>query len=99
MIGRVHVRAVVGRELNQFDGPALSVGKVLGAQPGKSLEQHPGIFLVRLVVDPRPHDRRIEHGLVVKRHRKIEHPTGQLHGLFLAVEFFRPPCYTMQLPV
>jgi len=75
---------LVSRERDLLDGPAFAVWQILGAQPGESLEQHPGIFLVGLVVDPRPHDGRIEHGFVVERNRKIKHPAGQLHGSFLA---------------
>jgi hypothetical protein len=78
---RVHVGAVVRRDLYALESPAFAMRQVLPSQPREVVEQHRGILGVGTIFDLRPHERRIKHGIVVERRGQIEYAAGQLHGL------------------
>ena len=67
VIGRVHVRAVVGGERHILERPALAVRQVFDAQAGEESRHHGAGLLAGLVVDLRPHEGRVDHGVVVER--------------------------------
>ncbi len=63
-----------------LDRPAFAIGQVFNAQAGKYFAQQRRGFGVSVVLDLRPHKRRIEHGVVIERCRNIHDAPGQVHG-------------------
>ena len=64
---RVHVRAVMRRQLDLLDSPALAVRQILAAKAGKKIAQERRRIGIAAVLDLRPHERRIVDGLVFER--------------------------------
>ena len=78
---RIHVRAVMRRQLDLFDCPGLAVRQVLAAQAGKQLH-HKGCGLgIAAVGDFRPHERRVVDRFIFKRRREVDNPTRQFHSV------------------
>ena len=76
---RVHMRAVMRRQLDVLDRPAFAVRQILAAKAGKQLAQQRRGIGVALVLDLRPHEGRVVHRLVFERRRQIDHAAGQFH--------------------
>lgn len=79
MIGRVHMRAIVSRERDVFDRPALASRQVLFLQSREQLDHELGVFFARDIADRRPHERRIDYRLVVERLGDIDEFRRHFH--------------------
>src|SRR5262245_45434382 len=81
MRGRVHVRAIVAGELEDFERPAFAARKILLPQAGEGREQHRGIFDIAQISDLRAHEGMVEYGLIVEWRGQVEHAAWHFHGL------------------
>jgi hypothetical protein len=73
----------VGSDVHVLDRPAFAVRQVLDAQARKNVRQERRGLGVRAVLDLRPHERRIEHRVVIEQRRDIDDAAGQFHRSFL----------------
>jgi hypothetical protein len=78
---RIHMGAVMRRERDLFDCPALAIRQILAAQTGKQIEQKGRGLGVAAVGDFRPHKRRVIDRFVFKRRRQIDNSAGQFHDV------------------
>ena len=81
MIGRVEMGAVVGREIDVLDRPALAVRQVFLLEAGEETRDLAGRVLVLVILDLGPERRGIGNDVVLEIDRQIDEAT--LHGAFL----------------
>jgi hypothetical protein len=72
--GRIEMRAIVGRERDAFDRPALAVRQVFALQAGEEFLQHRDRLTVSQVLDRWFETRRVRGHVVLERDREIDDP-------------------------
>ena len=79
MIGRVEMRAVVRREIDVLDRPALAVGQVFLLQAGEEAGDLAGRVVVLVILDLRAERHGIGNDVVLEIDRQVDETA--LHGL------------------
>ncbi len=79
MIGRIEMRAVVGRELHELDRPALAIRQVFLLQPVEELQHPRQALLVIDIIDGGMIARRIGGDVVLQGNGDVDEATG--HGI------------------
>jgi hypothetical protein len=74
MIGRVEMGAVMGREIDVLDRPALAVGQVFLLEPGEEAGDLAGGVFVLVILDLRAERHGIGDHVVFEIDRKVDEP-------------------------